>query len=449
MASHTACPGLLHIVPAADGGLCRIKLPGGRLQAPQALAIAEAARKHASGVMEITNRANLQLRGVVPGQEPALVELLTQAGLGPLPAENATTYRARDERRNVMISPTAGIDPQQRMDTRPLAAALLEAIQQDDQLEGLSPKFAILIDGGERLLDRLHPHDIWLSVNPPRPSGPPRLRLGLAGSPTTAGTGGCLGEVDLTEVVPTVLALIKAFLALAPASVQRMRQLIGGQDAGVLQQRATALGARFHPLTLAAPPVALPPEPTLDPFRLGLHPQLQPGLCYVGFQLPLARLDAFALAGLAGLAERHGQGELRLSPWQGGLLPDVPTAQGEACLRDLQALGLICDHAMPLARLLACAGCQGCARTQADTKADARWLAEQPLPWASIHLSGCPRSCAAATPAAFTLLAVDAGHYDLHCRGPGPAPGPRLGRHLSLQQAAEALGACGAEPLHV
>lgn len=60
----SACPGLLRIVPALDGGICRIKLPGGLISAPQALAVADAAERFAGGVIEATNRGNLQIRGI-------------------------------------------------------------------------------------------------------------------------------------------------------------------------------------------------------------------------------------------------------------------------------------------------------------------------------------------------------------------------------------------------
>ncbi|MDI9653445.1 precorrin-3B synthase, partial [Burkholderia cenocepacia] len=79
----SACPGLVRVVAAADGGLCRIKLPGGRLDARQARAIAAAARRYGSGAIDATNRANLQLRGIRDGATDALTHALLDAGLGP------------------------------------------------------------------------------------------------------------------------------------------------------------------------------------------------------------------------------------------------------------------------------------------------------------------------------------------------------------------------------
>ena len=153
----SACPGLLRIVPARDGGLCRVKLPGGRLTAAQARAIAAASARWASGVLELTNRANLQLRGVRPDGAAALVAELQAAGLGPADP-------AADDVRNLLLSPSAGRDPQQLRDVRPLAAELLALLEGDRRLHGLSAKFALQLDGGEALARLDHPHDVWLSA---------------------------------------------------------------------------------------------------------------------------------------------------------------------------------------------------------------------------------------------------------------------------------------------
>src|SRR5208282_2223100 len=136
----SACPGLFRIVPARDGGICRVKLPLGQLSAEQARAVAAAARQFGSGVIEATNRANLQLRGIPPANEAALIAALLAAGLGATPP-------GADDIRNVMVSPTAGIDALQDLDVRPLARGLLARLQADEACHALSAKFSFLVDG--------------------------------------------------------------------------------------------------------------------------------------------------------------------------------------------------------------------------------------------------------------------------------------------------------------
>ncbi|WP_145011840.1 precorrin-3B synthase [Pseudomonas oryzihabitans] len=405
----SACPGLLRIVPARDGGLCRVKLPGGRLTAVQARAIAQASERWASGVLELTNRANLQLRGVRPDGADALVAALQAAGLGPADP-------AADDVRNLLLSPAAGRDPQQLRDVRPLAAELLALVEGDRRLHGLSAKFALQLDGGEALTRLDHPHDVWLAA---RAEG---YVLGLAGTPLDAP----LGLIPLGREVATVALLLHRFLDLASPEQSRMRQLLAQHPAAALLAGLDLLPAPRHPRA-----------PAETARRLGIHRQRQAGLCWVGAQPALGRLPTATLAAVADLAARLGNGDLHLTPWQGLLLPDVPVYQAPELLAALAALDLTVDPAAPLARLVACTGSQGCAKGQAETKGDALQLAERLPAGVEVHLSGCPRSCALAGQAPHTLLAVAPGRYDLFVRdATQPGPGRRRATHLSLDEAA-------------
>ena len=155
----SACPGLWRVVPARDGGICRVKLPGGLLTSAQARAVAEAARLYGSGVLELTNRSNLQLRGVREECQAPLVQHLLAAGLGP-------RHPAADDVRNLLLSPAAGRDRSAHLDTPPLAGRLLALLENTPELHALSAKFALQLDGGEALAMLDHPHDLWLSALP-------------------------------------------------------------------------------------------------------------------------------------------------------------------------------------------------------------------------------------------------------------------------------------------
>ncbi|MEW9581470.1 oxidoreductase [Paraburkholderia sp. DGU8] len=475
----SACPGLLRIVAASDGGICRIKLPGGELSADQAHVVAGASERHAAGVIELTNRANLQVRGVRSGHEAALVAELVDAALGPtaLQATDApnspstTALSAADDVRNVMISPAAGRDPFALIDTTPLCAQLLTLLQSEWRFTALSPKFALLLDGGEHLARIDHPHDIWFAATPSHDGV--RFVFGLAGCPpalvgaqTTASavaaarsaahavTGAqkagtrtrrssadgtrALAGILPSQVVALVRALLHTFLDLAPAEATRMRHLLATHDVDPLLQHAQ----RYldFPLsrdaTFAEWQRSTPADPTL---RLGAHAQRVSGTWHAGGQPPLGRLSAAMLRGLAALAQQHGNGTLRATPWQSVLLPDIPTHALPATLARLNALGLACDPAQPMARLVACAGSSGCAKSLADTKADALQLAERLPANVDVHLSGCARSCAAAHCAPYTLLAAAPGRYDLYRRDGQPGFGQCVAHHLTIAQAADML----------
>ena len=421
--SVSACPGLLRIVQALDGGICRVKLAGGVLSSQQARAIADTAERCASGVLELTNRSNLQIRGVLPGQQAELIERLLAAGLGP-------SNPAADDVRNLLLSPAAGLDPQALLDTRPLAAALLDLLQTIPALHGLSAKFAIQLDGGETLAMLEHPHDIWLSAVPGTPT---RLAFGLAGCPGDQP----LGVVGAEQIVALVEQLLLLFLQLAGNAHSRMRQLLAVIPAHqLLQQLQTRL-----PFTVQAPPTDWQRKPVSPRAPIGIYPQQQTGLCMFAAAARLGRLDAAQLRALANLAERYGDASLRLTPWQGLLLPNIPEHSADQLLHDLSELGLLTDAREPLSHLIACTGASACAKGLSDSKADALRLAERlrdSTARPQVHISACPRSCAAAHIAPFTLLASGAGHYQLYQRTPAVAGfGQLLASAMTIDEAGD------------
>ncbi|WCD81129.1 precorrin-3B synthase [Pseudomonas sp. TUM22785] len=424
----SACPGLLRIVPAKDGGICRIKLPCGRLQAGTAEALSIAAHGHSGGVLEATNRANLQIRGVTPGNEQALITELLAIGLG------AATPGA-DDVRNLMVSPAAGLDPQALQDIRPLATRLLALLEDNPRFHVLSPKFALLLDGGEALAMLDHPNDIWLAAMEPGKDG--LFAFGLAGCPPReTGDAPALAAVPGARVPALVEALLDLFLELATPQQARMRDLLGSLGA----ERLLAELRQRLPFPLHDAGNWRRPASDLRP--VGVLPQLQAGLYLVGAIPPLGRLQASQLLTLAELAQRHGDGSLHMTPWQSVLLPNVPGQETAPLLAELAALGLCTDIDAPLARIQACTGSAGCAKGLADTKDDALTLAAVLPDGAQVHLCGCPRSCAAANVAPLTLLATGDGHYDLYRRDDGAGGfGRPLARDLDIHAAAAWLAA--------
>ena len=423
----SACPGLLRIVQALDGGICRIKLNGGSITADQADAVADASERFAGGAIEATNRANLQIRGI--GQQSALlIEGLLVAGLGPQTA-------AGDDVRNLMLSPAAGIDRQMRFDTRTLAKQILDTLQSHPRFHELSAKFAVQLDGGEALAMLEHPHDLWLSAF--EHNAETLLAFGLAGCPSDLP----LAAVKLEDGHALVVAVLELFLELARPEQTRMRHLLDEYPTAVFLER---LGQRVS----LQPVSRWQRTPVPDDLHIGVHPQNNAELFYVGAVPPLGRLDPVTLRGVAQLARQFGDGSLRFTPWQSLLLPNVSEADAVEVVHNLERLNLLTQATEPLSRLIACTGSNGCGKGLADTKRDARHLATL-LPQAlSVHLSGCPRSCAAAHRAPVTLLAVSPGHYDLYFRDAAqPGFGALHAHNLTIEAVAALLDARSRSPL--
>jgi precorrin-3B synthase len=421
---------LLRVVQALDGGICRIKLDGGAIRADQALAVADAAQRYAGGVIEVTNRANLQVRGIGPDAR-ALIDTLLAAGLGP-------TTVAGDDVRNLMLSPTAGLDRHLLIDTRPLARQILDTLQTHPRFHELSAKFAVQLDGGEGLAMLEHPHDLWLSAV--ERNGEQLLAFGLGGCPTQAPVAAVRVQ-DGHRLVVTVLEL---FLELARPEQTRMRHLLAEHPLHLLLERLAG-----H--------VSLSPienwerTPNLCGMHIGIYPQREEGLVYVGAMPPLGRLNPAMLKGAAMLAEAFGDASLRMTPWQSVLLPNISQADASAVSQQLRALGYLTDATQSLSHLVACTGSTGCAKGLADTKCDARQLAallgDQSVP-VQVHLSGCARSCACAHSAPVTLLAVAPDHYDLYFRNAAlPGFGALHARNLTIEAVASLLDARSRSPL--
>lgn len=419
----SACPGLLRIVQALDGGICRVKLAGGVLSSAQARAIAEAASACASGVLELTNRSNLQIRGVRADRQAELIERLLGAGLGPQHAD-------ADDVRNLLLSPAAGLDPQALLDTRPLAAALLELLQNTPALHALSAKFALQLDGGEALAMLEHPHDIWLSA---LPGAPARLAFGLAGCPGDAP----MATVRIEQAPLLIEQLLRLFLDLAGNEHSRMRQLLAVMPASQLLQQ---LQARL-PFSVQAAPTDWQRTPVNQRAPMGIYPQRQAGLYMVAAAARLGRVDAAQLRVLADLAEQQGDASLHLTPWQGLLLPNIPLHAAADTLQALGELDLLTDASEPLSQLIACTGSAACGKGLADSKADALRLAERlgaGKARPQVHISACPRACAAAHVAPFTLLASVSGHYQLYQRTPEAAGfGQLLAAAMTIDEAGD------------
>jgi len=426
----SACPGLLRVVQALDGGICRIKLDGGAIRAHQAIAVADAAERYASAAIEATNRANLQIRGI-GNEQAALIDSLLAADLGPRTA-------AGDDVRNLMLSPGAGIDRRMLFDTRPLAGQILATLQSHEAFHDLSAKFAVQLDGGEDLAMLEHPHDLWLSAF--EQDGERRLAFGLAGCPTDSP----VGSVALADGHALVVAVLELFLELARPEQTRMRHLLVGYS---VEDVVLRLAERVSIQAV----VGWQRVSGSSDMHIGAHPQAEPGVVYVGAVPPLGRLDPAMLRGVAQLSREFGDASLRFTPWQSLLLPNVRTNNAADVMGRLQRLGLACEAGQPLSRLIACTGSSGCAKGLAETKGDALQLAallhrhERAL---NIHLSGCPRSCAAAHTAPVTLLAVAPGHYDLYFRDAAqPGFGALHARNLTIEAVAALLDVRSRSPL--
>lgn len=387
-----ACPSVHEPFAQLDGALVRIRVPGGLLGSRQVRRIAEAASAHGT-VLEITSRANLQIRGVRAGSHHPLVEELVAAGVTLADA-------AADARRNVMASPTAGIDPCEVSDTRALTAAVAQVLVRAGGA-GLSPKFGVLLDGGGAVTMRGRRQDICLgAVRIRERSWGYEVRLaqplpeGRAAEPIVVVNPG-----DAARLVKAAVALMADY----PAAGGRMSGLVTLLGA----EKVLNLAAASHDVQLAevaSRDVERAPSPSLRP--MGQLRQRGPGHDSVGAMPVLGRLSGQELASVASVAEefcdRERGAEVRLTPWRSIVLPHVPRQRSSSALHELEQLGWAVDVTDPALSVVACAGSTGCPSSFTDTQRDARAMVESLRNAAtrsgfSVHLSGCSKRCADST----------------------------------------------------
>ncbi|MBE9143044.1 precorrin-3B synthase [Planktothrix mougeotii] len=402
------CPGLFYGTPAQDGFLIRIRTPGGWLNSQQGKAIATLLEQWQSTI-QVTNRANLQIRGVQ--KSPTLEDFQTLQKLG-LAAHNPTI----DHLRNIMCSPTAGIDCQELIDTRQFVQKLDSFIQNYPSIAELSPKFSIGIDGGgtvgigtrSTLAWEHRYNEIQLSAIALN-NGGVAFQLALGGDKQLCYTDILIEPENCLSVVTALVTVYLDYVKQTPSikgKKPRMKHLL--KDWGVEKYLEQVNCQLNHPLERNVTGIIYRQD-ACSTFHLGIHNQKQAGLSYIGLSLRLGQLTATQLIGLVELSETFGSSQLRLTPWQTIILPDIPNQKVSELLPKLTSLGLSASMGWDAA-IVACGGKPGCAAAATATQIHATMLADylnerltcnSPV---NIHLTGCAKSCAQPSPAEITLL---------------------------------------------
>ncbi|WP_158792957.1 precorrin-3B synthase [Granulicella sp. L60] len=396
------CPGILHAVPAKDGLLVRIRTPGGLIDGNQLKAIAHAAEAFGQPIVDITARANIQLRGIRQQDLASLVEALASVDLIP--------SVPHDRIRNIAASPLAGLDPEELLDARPLVRSLDHALINDPSLASLPPKFNFLIDGGGRRFDT-DAADIALSAIDL--SGSIRLHLTIGGVASGLAVAVEHAVECMVEAAHTCLALS------AEHAIPCRAKKIASTDGALAQ-----LIARLSPMLLPCPTPAHSPQ--ISPAPIGIIPSTQRGQIHIIPSIPLGRMTSTQAQGVAEIALRY-EADLRLAPWRGVVLASLPAQAIDTILAELQNLGLPSDASDGFAGIAACAGISGCASSLADVRHDAALLAQRLAGskiyqgW-TINLSGCDKRCAMRNGATVELVATPSG-YNLKLDGAPLRPG--------------------------
>jgi ferredoxin-nitrite reductase len=398
------------LYPQRQGGdafMLRIKVPGGRLDAAQAKVIGGVADEFARGpapnpvfgdaYLDITTRQDIQLHWVRIGAVPEIWSRLEAVGM-------TTVQACGDSARNVLCCPVSGLDADELLDAHPVAQAVSDFFTGNREYANLPRKFKLSVTGCREDCAQAEINDIGL--------WPARRDDGTVGFNVLAGGGLSDGprmasDIDVF-VTPEPERVVEVFRGIAQVfgelgnrenrGLARMRYLV--QELGPERFRAELAARTAFPLEPAGQ--ALTRRYRGD--HVGVHPQRQPGLHYVGLSVTVGRMAGRDLAEAARLAAEYGDGGLRLATDQNLILTGVPGERVEALLAE-PLLGTYSPNPGAFERgVVACTGNEFCRFAIVETKARAAtWARELDRRLGPdeagggivrMHFSGCPASCA-------------------------------------------------------
>src|SRR3954470_7690486 len=391
--------GLFYVAPAQGSYMCRLRIPNGILKAHQFAGVGDLAERYGGGYAHVTTRANLQVREIEPKHAVAMVEAIQDLGL-------CSRGSGADNIRNVTGTPTAGIDPQELIDTRPYAREWHFHILNDRALYGLPRKFNVGFDGGGIIPVLEDTNDIgFQAVEVNDGFGAEagvwfRLMLGgITGHKDFAHeTGVIVKPADATRVAD---AVVRVFIDHGDRTNRTKARLKYVLDRLGMEKFLALVEEKLGTKFVRVPPGAMKARPAFDrAAHIGVHAQKQAGLTWIGVVLPVGKLSAEQMRGLAKIAGDLGDGDIRLTVWQNLLISGVPDDKVGLVEAAIEAVGLGTKATSVRAGLVACTGNIGCKFAASDTKRHAEDIAawcesrvelDGPI---NIHLTGCHHSCA-------------------------------------------------------
>ena len=396
--------GLFYVAPAQDSYMCRLRIPNGILKHWQFAGLADLIEPLCGPFCHVTTRANLQVREIPPKNTVALIEGIQDLGL-------CSRGSGADNIRNVTGTPTAGVDPQELLDTRAYAREWHYHILNDRSLTGLPRKFNVAFDGAGKIAVLEDTNDIAFAAV--------EVKDGFGVEPGIwfrLGIGGITGHKDFAkdhfadnsciivkpaDATKVADAIVRVFIDRGDRTNRlkaRLKYVIDGMG---MEKFLVLVEEKLGHAFTRVPPEAFMPRPAFDrTAHIGVHKQKQDDLNWIGVALPLGKVTCEQMRGLAKIAQDLGDGDIRLTVWQNLLISGVRDENVALATAAIEALGLAVKTTEIRAGLIACTGRAGCKFGNADTKrtaaaigdwCDTRVEIDTPI---NIHLTGCHHSCA-------------------------------------------------------
>lgn len=363
------------------------------------------------GVVDITTRANIQLRGVKIEDAPDIID--------GLHARNQTSFQsALDNVRNMVGSPLAGIDDHEMVDTREMCNALNDLVSLDPVTGtrgnpywgNLPRKFNIAVSGSRDDFAHTHINDIGLQPCPHAVTGEMGFNVVLGGYMSIKRVAESIDsnmwiKADRNSVVSLCEAILRIFRDEGDRKDRQKARLMWLVEKYGVENYKKAIVAEVESYNRGVTIENRQPAP-MDAFErrelLGVHKQPQSGKVRVGILVPAGRLSQTECRQIADLADEYSAGEVRLTVEQNLILPNVDESKVEALLKERSLNGdsrLKANPGFIEGNMVSCTGAQFCGLALIETKENAESIVKQleelvdvdrPI---RIHWTGCPNSC--------------------------------------------------------
>jgi precorrin-3B synthase len=377
-----ACPGLSAPMTTGDGLLVRL-LPIGTIALDAVAALCAAARQHGNGIIEITSRGSIQIRGLSEASAPRFAAAVADLGI------------AAGDGVPVLTNPLAGLDPEEIIDARALAADLRVALAQSSLAQRLSAKVSVTVDGGEALsLDGIAA-DVRLRAE--TVGDVAALCVSVGGDGRNAAYLGSVAGRDGVEVARRLFEVLAQH-----GRVARMREVVAAEGIAAARSAVADLIIRDGP--------ARSQRRFSD--AVGIYP-LRDGTFAYGVGLAFGHADATSLQRLTEAAKAAGANGLRAAPGRALMVVGLTQQTASSFATAAAALGFIVHADDPRRHVVACAGAPICASADIAARAIAPQIAAAAAPHLDgsfkIHISGCAKGCAHPAVAALTIVGTSSG----------------------------------------
>ncbi|TIM46957.1 precorrin-3B synthase [Mesorhizobium sp.] len=424
-----ACPALSAPMQTGDGLLVRLNPVAGGLSPKSLVGLGESASRHGNGIMEVTARGSLQIRGLTPASARLLAMEVDALGIAVRTGVPVET------------GPLAGLDPQEIADPRPLAERIRAAIAEAGLAHRLGPKVSVIVDGGGQLAMDVVTADVRLAAT--RTNAGIRWQVSVAGDGQNAKPLATVGDDAARDIAIAMLRMVAekgrdahardltarqltslaSWHSFAPPSVLPDISPTRGEIAPWSPLPPIATGAKGEPAAKLpiSPQVgemsgrteggAVERLPVPARFPIGIF-DLTDGIA-LGIGLPFGSMPAEKIIALTQYALTLDAAEIRLAPHRALLFLGLSPTACRSLQQAATTLGFVTDAADPRTRIAACPGAPACASGRMATRDIAETIAAEnrDLLDASVtlHISGCAKGCAHPAPAALTLVGGDNG----------------------------------------